>query len=166
MCTCSHTKRVSLSVEKLQVLNVHVLMLVTLKHPMSVCAEAIGAWQQKSPRQTLAVGDTGMHHKLELADVTAEAVSLMLDFLYGGFTASLTFSQAKALFQASHKYEIKELQEQCERALQALISVEVFDQMVEVATQCNCAVLIEVSVKQQMSADLGQIAVQPCCMKL
>ena len=137
----------------------HMLMLITLQHPMSVCAEAISAWQQKSLCQTLAVGDAGMHHKLELVDVTAEAVSLMLDFLYGGFTASLTFSLAKALFQAIHKYEVKELQEQCERALQALISVEVFDQMVEVATRCNCAVLIEMSVKKHVSADLGQIAV-------
>lgn len=88
--------------------------------------------------------DAVMVHKLELTDVSPESVSMMLDFLYGDFKASLTFAEAAALFRASHKYDVTELQQQCERALVALMSQQTVYELVNLVIQYHSPALAQV----------------------
>ena len=88
--------------------------------------------------------DAVMVHKLELTDVSPESVSLMLDFLYGDFKASLTFAEAAALFRTSHKYDITELQQQCEGALVALMSQRTIFEFENLVIQYHSPGLAEV----------------------
>jgi len=88
--------------------------------------------------------DAVMVHKLELTDVSPESVNLMLDFLYGDFKASLTFAEAAALFRTSHKYDVTELQQQCERALVALMSQHTIYELENLAIQYHSPRLAQV----------------------
>ncbi len=96
---------------------------------------------QTSKQQT---DDAVMVHKLELTDVSPESVSLMLDFLYGDFKASLTFAEAVGLFCTSHKYDVTELQQQCERALVALMSQQTIYELENLVTQYHSPALAQV----------------------
>ena len=107
-----------------------------------------------TPMQTCKqrIDDAVMVHKLELTDVSPETVTLMLDFLYGDFKARLTFAEAAALFRASHKYSVTELQQQCERALLALISQHTIYDLLNLATQYDSPAFIQVSTPGPLAA--------------
>ncbi|KAL0033825.1 hypothetical protein WJX77_006679 [Trebouxia sp. C0004] len=108
-------------------------------------------WTSKQPTD-----DAVMVHKLELPDVLPESVSLMLDFLYGDFKASLTFAEAVALFCASHKYGVTELEQQCERALLALTSQQTIYELVNVASQYDSPALRQACGTYMEQADEDQ----------
>ena len=69
----------------------------------------------------------------------------MLDWLYGAAQDSLTFPQTVDLFLASHRFDITELQLQCEQALKACLNWETFPQLEELAAVYCCEVLEQVS---------------------
>ena len=72
-------------------------------------------------------------------------MQLLLEWIYGKAKASLTLSQAVPLFQLAHKFDILELQLQCEQTLKASVSMETYHQLQDVATRFDCTALMQAS---------------------
>lgn len=78
---------------------------------------------------------------------TADAMQLLLEWIYGNAKASLTLSQAVPLFQLAHKFNILELQLQCEQTLKASVAMETCHQLQDLATRYDCTALTQVKFK-------------------
>jgi hypothetical protein len=72
-------------------------------------------------------------------------MQLLLEWIYGKVKASLTLSQAASLFQLAHKFDILELQLQCEQTLKASVAMETYHQLQDLATRFDCTPLMQVS---------------------
>lgn len=92
----------------------------------------------------MGCGHAGGFTELPLGDVTADAMQLLLEWIYGSVKASLTLSQAVALFQLAHKFDILELQLQCEQTLKASVAMETYHQLQDLADRFDCTALMQV----------------------
>ena len=63
----------------------------------------------------------------------AQTVELMLQYIYGCMKSELDLPEVMALFEASDKYAIISLHEQCTRLLKALISFDNIFDLVDLA---------------------------------
>ena len=70
-----------------------------------------------------------------------DTMQLLLEFMYGALTASLSFPQAIALFHASHQFEVSDLHLQCVRVLQTMVSIETWPLLVDLAARFSCFAL-------------------------
>ena len=61
-------------------------------------------------------------------------MDLLVDWLYGHFKESLTFDQRMALFAVSHRFDILELQKECERVLSSSVTSNTHAQLAHVAS--------------------------------
>ncbi len=90
------------------------------------------------------LADAGNASELVFEDITADAMGLLLNWLYAGFKASLTLSQAVSLFKLSHRFDIVKLQHQCEQTLKASVGMEALPQLEDLADSFHCMELKEV----------------------
>ncbi|DBA93304.1 TPA: hypothetical protein ACH3X2_003586 [Trebouxia sp. C0005] len=81
--------------------------------------------------------------ELVFEDITADAMGLLLNWLYARFKASLTLSQAVTLFKLSHRFDIVKLQHQCEQTLKASVAMEAMPQLEDLADSYHCMELKE-----------------------
>ncbi len=90
-------------------------------------------------------GGAGRSQTIEMTDVAADTVELLLQFIYGCRQQhNLTLSQVVALFQASDKYALVSLHHQCTRLLTAHISFGNIFQLADLAQLHNCHSLSQV----------------------
>ncbi len=85
-------------------------------------------------------------NELVFTNLTAEAMQMVLEWMYGVFKDCLTLPQAVAVFLASHRFDITELQLQSERILKAYISFDTYAQLRGLAKQFHCSGLRQVKV--------------------
>ncbi|KAL0053150.1 hypothetical protein WJX82_001613 [Trebouxia sp. C0006] len=97
----------------------------------------------------------GGRTELPFGDVAADAMQLLLEWIYGKVKASLTLSQAASLFQLAHKFDILELQLQCEQTLKASVAMETYHQLQDLATRFDCTPLMQVCNRFQERLDEG-----------
>lgn len=71
-------------------------------------------------------------------------MDLLIDWLYGTFKHSIAYEQRLALFHASHRFHICELQSKCERALKSSISSQTYPLLTDLARNFNCQELEQV----------------------
>ncbi|DBB12545.1 hypothetical protein WJX82_010005 [Trebouxia sp. C0006] len=74
-------------------------------------------------------------------DITADTMSLLLNWLYAGVKASLTLSQAVSLFKLSHHFDTGKLQHQCEQTLNASVGLEALPQLEDLTDSFHCVQL-------------------------
>ncbi len=77
-------------------------------------------------------------YELDLSDedrygLTAETMSLLLDWVYDDFNVDLTFPQTVSLFVASHMLDVSDLHLQCEHVLKSFITMDTFFQLKDLA---------------------------------
>ena len=78
-------------------------------------------------------------------DVEVETVELLLQFIYGCLQqADLALPEVVALFQASDKYALASLHQQCTRLLTAHISFDTIFQLADLAKLHQCSSLLQV----------------------
>ena len=77
-------------------------------------------------------------------DITADTMSLLLNWLYAGVKASLTLSQAVSLFKLSHHFDTGKLQHQCEQTLNASVGLEALPQLEDLTDSFHCVQLKKV----------------------
>ena len=65
--------------------------------------------------------------------MSPDTMDLLIDWLYSDFKESLTFEQHQALFTISHKYDILELQQECERVLSSSVTLDTYAVLADVA---------------------------------
>lgn len=81
-----------------------------------------------------------------MKDVEAGTVELLLQFIYGCLhQPDLTLPEVAALFQASDKYALASLHQQCARLLASHISYDNIFQLADLAQLHQCASLLQVS---------------------
>ncbi|KAL3143280.1 hypothetical protein ABBQ38_002123 [Trebouxia sp. C0009 RCD-2024] len=85
----------------------------------------------------------GKSQTIEMTDVAAETVELLLQFIYGCLQPGLTLPEVVALFQASDKYALASLHHQCTRLLTAHISFGNIFQLADLAQLHNCPSLLQ-----------------------
>ena len=102
--------------------------------------EAIAMVVAQKLKELAHAGNT----ELVFEDITADAMGLLLNWLYAGFKASLTLSQAISLFKLSHRFDIAKLQHQCEQTLKASVGLEELPQLEDLADSFHCVQLKEV----------------------
>ena len=94
---------------------------------------------------TNAPDAAGKSQAIEMTDVAAETVELLLQFIYGCLQQpDLTLPEVVALFQASDKYALPSLHHQCTRLLTAHISFGNIFQLADLAQLHNCPSLLQV----------------------
>ena len=74
----------------------------------------------------------------------AQAVELMLQYMYGCMKPEISLVEVMALFEASDKYAITSLHQQCTRLLKALISFDNIFDLVDLAQLHQSASLLQV----------------------
>lgn len=90
-------------------------------------------------------GVAGKSQTIEMTDVAAEIVELLLQFIYGCLQQpNLTLPEVVALFEASDKYALASLHHQCTRLLTAHISFGNIFQLADLAQLHNCPRLLQV----------------------
>lgn len=93
---------------------------------------------------------------MEMNDVEAQTVELLLQFIYGCLQQpDLTLPEVVALFQASDKYALASLHQQCTRLLTTHISFDNIFQLADLAQLHQCPSLLQV----------GQAAVYACLLQ-
>ena len=86
----------------------------------------------------------GNASELVFNDITADAMGLLLNWMYAGFKARLTLNQAVSLFKVSHRFNMGKLQHQCEQTIKASIGMEAYAQVENLAHCFHCVELKEV----------------------
>lgn len=81
-----------------------------------------------------------------ITDMSPETVDLLLDWMYTEYRDEVSFDQWTALFKASHKYHIAELQQTCERVLSESVSKHTYLQLNDLAACFDCARLQQASL--------------------
>lgn len=71
-------------------------------------------------------------------------MGLLLEWVYGGLEAAPSLPETKALFEAAHKYEMLDLQYQCEQAMAEQVDIYVYPELMELATIHYASVLEQV----------------------
>lgn len=69
---------------------------------------------------------------------------LLVDYMYGGFKALLSYKEAVQLFVASSKYDIRRSQLHCERALKSFIKEDTLLFLADLADRHCCRSLQQV----------------------
>lgn len=77
-------------------------------------------------------------------DVSPEAAELLLQYMYGCPQADLDLPSAVALFQASDKYAMSSLHQQCTRLLKSLITFDNIFDLAELAQLHHSSELLQV----------------------
>jgi len=89
--------------------------------------------------------------------LTAETMSLLLDWVYDDFNVDLTFPQTVSLFLASHMLDITDLHIQCERVLETFISMDTFFQLRDLAeAYCMGGALAQVCAAGHLLLTISQ----------
>ena len=65
--------------------------------------------------------------------LTADTMSLLLDWVYDEFNVDLTLPQTVSLFVASHMLDVMDLHCQCEHVLTTFITMDTFFQLSDLA---------------------------------
>ena len=65
--------------------------------------------------------------------MSPDIMELLVDWLYSSFKESLTFEQRQALFAVSHKFDILELQQECERVLSSSVTIDSYAELADMA---------------------------------
>ena len=78
-------------------------------------------------------------------DVEAHTVELLLQYVYGFLKPDLTLAETMALFEASDKYAMTILNQQCTRLLKSLISFDNVFELADVAQLHQSASLLQVN---------------------
>ena len=79
-------------------------------------------------------------------DMSGDTMGLLIDWLYADFKDDLSWQQYADLLQVAHKYDIAELQLQCETALGVLISCENWCHLMDLTLQCCFGFLQQVTL--------------------
>ena len=81
-------------------------------------------------------------------------MDLLIDWLYTDFKESLTLEQRQALFELSHKYNITELRQECERVLSSSVSFDTYAILAGIAEQfeSHCLKQARITTVQCISA--------------
>lgn len=88
----------------------------------------------------------GKSQSIEMNDVEAGTVELLLQFIYGCLhQPDLTMPEVAALFQASDKYALASLHRQCTRLLMSHVSYDNILQLADLAQLHQCPSLLQVS---------------------
>ena len=95
-----------------------------------------------------------------MQDVEAHTVELLLQYLYGCLKSDLTLPELVALFQASDKYALIILNQQCTRLLKAFISFDSIFELADLAQLHNCPGLLQACLQyvdslQELEGILG-----------
>ena len=69
---------------------------------------------------------------------------LMLEWIYGGFEERLSLPQAVALFHAAYKFDMPQLQQQCQAALKSQVNMDTYPELMYLADGYYASVLEEV----------------------
>ena len=87
----------------------------------------------------------GKSQTIKMNDVEAGTVELLLQYMYGCLQQpDLTLPEVVALFQASDKYALASLHQQCTRLLTAHISFDNIFQLADLAQLHHCPSLLQV----------------------
>ena len=70
---------------------------------------------------------------LRIPDVSPDILELLVDWLYSDFKESLAFEERQALFAVSHRFDILELQQECERVLSSSVTLETYAVLADMA---------------------------------
>ncbi|KAL3150921.1 hypothetical protein ABBQ32_000671 [Trebouxia sp. C0010 RCD-2024] len=93
-------------------------------------------------RQALEIQpEQGLGCVLNISDVDEGTMGLLLEWVYGGLEAAPSLPETKALFEAAHKYEMLDLQYQCEQAMAEQVDIYVYPELMELATIHYASVL-------------------------
>lgn len=87
---------------------------------------------------------TAAGEPLELTGLDAEGMELLIEWVYGNFKPSLAYKQRMLLFHASHRFHVRELQLECERALKNSLSLQTYPELADLARKFNCQELEQV----------------------
>ena len=77
-------------------------------------------------------------------DVSADTMDLLIDWAYTHCLENVNMHQAVALLEASHKYNVVELQGQCERVLSSCVTSDTCHILADMAVQLDCQQLKQV----------------------
>ena len=87
---------------------------------------------------------TAAGEPLVLTGVDLEGMDLLIDWVCATFKQGIAYEQRLALFHASHKFHIRELQSECERELKSSISLQTYPLLADLARKFNCQELEQV----------------------
>jgi len=97
--------------------------------------------------------------------LTAETMSLLLDWVYDDFNVDLTYPQTVSLFLASHMLDITDLHLQCERVLKTFITMDTFFQLSDLAgAYCMGGALAQLFFRGSVLIPIGLLQQQGMCL--
>ena len=82
--------------------------------------------------------------ELVFHDISPDTMDLLIDWAYTHHLEGISMEQCIALLEASHKYDVAELQGQCERVLSSCVTIETYHQLVDTALRFDCQQLKQV----------------------
>ncbi len=94
----------------------------------------------------------GQQHSIPICGVSADAVHMLVDYLYGGCQHQLTAAHAVSLFKISDMFGVTSLQLQCVEALRVLLTQHSLLHVERLAQRYHCSELSQVSLCRSCSS--------------
>ncbi|KAL3137520.1 hypothetical protein ABBQ38_004806 [Trebouxia sp. C0009 RCD-2024] len=85
--------------------------------------------------------EQGLGCVLNISDVDEGTMSLLLEWVYGGLEAPPSLPETQALFHAAHKYQMPDLQYQCEQSVAEQVDLHTYPELLDLATVHYASVL-------------------------
>lgn len=100
----------------------------------------------------------------DMYGLTAETMSLLLDWVYDEFNVDLTLPQTVSLFVASHMLDVSNLHLQCEQVLKSFITMDTFFQLSGLAeVYCMGGALAQVCAAGHVLLTIPQLPAYLVC---
>ena len=120
---------------------------------------------------TLSVCSHSAYHAgngctMEIDDMAGGTMQLLLEWIYGGLEDRPSLPEAIALFQAAHKYDIPELQHQCEKLMGVHVNLHTYPQLMDLAYRHYASVLGQVNMPWVLTVSLRCSCCKPRWMML
>lgn len=83
-------------------------------------------------------------------------MDLLLEWVHGGLEGRPSLPQARALFEAAHKYDLAELRHWCEQLMAEHVSMSTYPELMDLAYRHHASVLEKVGVPLDQQQYTGQ----------